>query len=51
MEIVNPQFQSFTAKIIITGTAIPNRQVMLHAMESGYVSEVLVDIGDVVDLG
>jgi RND family efflux transporter MFP subunit len=51
VEIVNPQFQSFTAEIIITGTAIPNRQVMLHAMESGYVSEVLVDIGDVVAKG
>jgi len=36
---------------LITGTAEPNREVKLHAMESGYVEAVYKDIGDAVQKG
>ena len=51
VEVVNPQQRSFTADILISGTAQPNQKVIVYAMESGYVQNVLVDIGDNVAKG
>ena len=51
VEVVNPIERSFTANILITGTAEPNQKVTIYAMESGYVQNILVDIGDVVAKG
>jgi len=51
VEVTNPAYRSFVAEILITGTAKPNREVMLHAMESGYVKAVFKDIGDGVYKG
>ncbi|MBL4658056.1 MAG: hypothetical protein JKX73_08665, partial [Flavobacteriales bacterium] len=33
VEVVNPAFRSFNAELHIVGTAMPNQQVMVHAME------------------
>ncbi len=51
VEVVNPIERSFSADILITGTAEPNQKVIIYAMESGYVQNILVDIGDVVVVG
>ena len=51
VEVVNPMERSFTADILITGTAEPNQKVIIYAMESGYVQNILVDIGDIVAKG
>ena len=51
VEVVNPIERSFSADILITGTAEPNQKVIIYAMESGYVQNILVDIGDVVAKG
>ncbi|MFT4566089.1 MAG: RND family efflux transporter MFP subunit [Saprospiraceae bacterium] len=51
VEVVNPQRRSINADILITGTAMPNQTVELHAMESGYLSKMNVDIGDRVRKG
>ncbi len=49
--VVHPAYRSFISEVLITGTARPNREVMLHAMESGYVESVYADIGDEVRKG
>jgi len=51
VEVVKPQQRSFTAEVLITGTAQPNQKVILYAMESGYVKSINKDIGDVVKEG
>ena len=51
VEVVKPVPNKFTAEIQITGTAMPNQKVMLHAMESGYLKSIQKDIGDVVRQG
>ncbi len=51
VEVVHPQNRSFNADILITGTAMPNQTVQLHAMESGYLTRMNVDIGDKVRKG
>lgn len=51
VEVTHPGYRSFVAEILITGTAEPNREVLLHAMESGYVKAVYKDIGDAVQKG
>lgn len=51
VEVTVPAYRSFVSEVLITGTAEPNREVMLHAMESGYVEAVYKDIGDVVQKG
>lgn len=48
VEVLQPRYQSFLADIKIIGKANANRVVLLHAMESGVVRSVLVDIGDQV---
>jgi membrane fusion protein (multidrug efflux system) len=51
VKVVHPKENSFVAEISIVGTVIPNRKVMLHAMENGMVSKMLVDIGAKVSKG
>ncbi|MGR3301330.1 MAG: efflux RND transporter periplasmic adaptor subunit [Candidatus Scalindua sp.] len=51
VEVVKPQKRSFIAEILITGTARPNQKVTLYAMESGYVKNIFMDIGDMVSKG
>lgn len=51
VEVVKPQKRSFIAEILITGTARPNQKVTLYAMESGYVRNIFMDIGDMVSKG
>ncbi len=51
VEVVNPQTRSFQAQVMITGTAMPNQTVQLHAMESGQVVRLGKDIGDRVKKG
>ena len=51
VEVVQPIERSFTATLLITGTAMPNQQIMLHSMESGYVKSITKDIGDKVNKG
>ena len=51
VEVVKPQPRSFKGEILITGTAMPNQKVMIHAMESGYLKSILKDIGDNVRQG
>lgn len=48
VEVVKPQQRSFIAEVLITGTARPNQKVTLYAMESGYVQNIFIDIGDTV---
>ena len=51
VEVVKPQKRSFVAEVLITGTARPNQKVPLYAMESGYVQNIVMDIGDMVSKG
>ena len=51
VEVVNPMKRSFNAELHIVGTAVANQQVMVHAMEGGYVSNISKDIGDYVVAG
>ena len=51
VEVVHPTNRSFNAELHIVGTAMPNKQVMVHAMEGGYVSSINKDIGDYVVAG
>lgn len=51
VEVTVPAYRSFVSEVLITGTAEPNREVMLYAIESGYVKTVYKDIGDRVQKG
>lgn len=51
VEVVKPQRRSFVADVLITGTARPNQMVTIYAMESGYVKNIFVDIGETVHKG
>ncbi|PCH96451.1 MAG: hypothetical protein COB85_03510 [Bacteroidetes bacterium] len=51
VEVVNPDYRDFTGEILITGTAMPNKIVLVHAMESGYLRVIHKDIGDQVKQG
>lgn len=51
VEVMNPLSRSFVNEILITGTAEPNREVMLHAMQSGSLKSIYKDIGDLVRKG
>ena len=51
VQVVNPIKKTFTEGPLITGSAEPNQQVMLYAMESGYVQTMHKDIGDAVRKG
>lgn len=51
VEVLQPLYQSFIADIKIIGKANANKVVLVHAMESGIVSSIVVDIGDQVQKG
>lgn len=51
VEVSNPKQRSFTAEVLITGAARPNRIVTLYAMESGVLTRIRKDIGDRVVKG
>jgi len=51
VEVVTPKQRSFTAEILITGTAYPNQKVTIYAMESGMLSQIKKEIGDKVQKG
>lgn len=51
VEVVTPKQRSFTAEILITGTAQPNQMVTIYAMESGVLSQIKKEIGDKVQKG
>ena len=51
VEVVQPKIRSFEAERSITGTAMANQSVLLHAMESGSVRNIRKDIGDRVQPG
>jgi RND family efflux transporter, MFP subunit len=51
VEVAKPQKRSFIAEVLITGTARPSQKVTLYAMESGYVQNIVIDIGDMVSKG
>ena len=51
VEVVKPSPRSFKAEVLITGTALPNQKVLLHAMESGFLKSIQKDIGDFVRQG
>lgn len=51
VEVVKPQPRTFTAEVLITGTATPNQKVTIYAMESGYIKSIRKDIGDKVKKG
>jgi len=51
VKVVNPKQRSFTSVLQIIGNAIPNKQVDIHAMEGGFLSELKKDIGDKVYAG
>lgn len=51
VEVVKPKQRSFTAEVLITGTALPNQIVTLYAMESGMLMQMRKDIGDKVKQG
>jgi RND family efflux transporter MFP subunit len=49
--VVNPKRNTFVSDLHIVGTAMPNQQVLVHAMEGGYVENIARDIGDYVIAG
>lgn len=51
VEVVKAEKRIFTAEIQISGTAMPNKKVILYAMESGYVQKIRKDIGEPVTKG
>ena len=51
VKVVNPQQRSFTSTLQIIGNALPNKQVDIHAMEGGFLSDLKKDIGDKVQKG
>lgn len=51
VKVVNPQQRSFTSSLQIIGNALPKKQVNIHAMEGGFLSELKKDIGDKVQKG
>lgn len=51
VEVVKPARRSFAAEVLITGRAKPFQKVTLYAMESGFMKDMRVDIGDQVQRG
>ncbi|MBK8920406.1 MAG: efflux RND transporter periplasmic adaptor subunit [Saprospirales bacterium] len=51
VEVINPSRNAFTAEVVISGKAMPNQVVTLHAMESGFVTTMRKNIGDAVQKG
>ena len=40
VKTVNPEIRNFTSELQIIGNAFPNKQVRIHAMEGGFLSEL-----------
>jgi len=51
VEVIKPSTRSFNSELTITGTIKPDKSVVLHAMEQGFVKSISVDIGDRVSSG
>ena len=51
VKVVHPELKSFTSTLRIIGNAKANKEVDLHAMESGVIIRVEKDIGDKVNKG
>ena len=51
VEVVHPRARDFTSTVSVVGSAAPNQVVQLHAMESGFVTSIRKDIGDIVREG
>ena len=51
VEVVKPIKRSFIVELLISGTAQPNQDVIVYALESGYVHNIYKDIGDNVKKG
>ena len=51
VKVVKPQQRNFTSTLQIIGNALPNKQVNIHAMEGGFLSDLKKDIGDKVQKG
>ncbi|HLF62622.1 MAG TPA: efflux RND transporter periplasmic adaptor subunit [Saprospiraceae bacterium] len=51
VEVVTPQQRAFRTEIQVTGTALAHQQIVVYAMESGYVQHISKDIGDLVRKG
>jgi RND family efflux transporter MFP subunit len=48
---VHPKYRSLVSPLEVAGELIPYQQVKLHAMVSGYIKNIYVDIGDRVYTG
>ena len=51
VKVVHPELKSFTSTLRIIGNAKANKEVGLHAMESGVIIRIKKDIGDKVNKG
>ena len=51
VKVVHPELKSFTSTLRIIGNAKANKEVGLHAMESGVIIRIKKDIGDKVKKG
>ena len=51
VKVVYPELKSFTSTLRIIGNAKANKEVDLHAMESGVIIRIKKDIGDKVNKG
>jgi RND family efflux transporter MFP subunit len=51
VKVVHPELKSFTSTLRIIGNAKANKEVDLHAMESGVIIRIKKDIGDKVNKG
>ena len=51
VEVVKPSKIEYTTSLDITGNLVANQEVMVHAMEGGALTDLRVDIGDVVRSG
>lgn len=48
VEVVTPSKIEYSTSLDITGNLVANQEVMIHAMEGGALTDLKVDIGDVV---
>jgi RND family efflux transporter MFP subunit len=51
VEVVSPVKRRYSSQLDITGTMEANQKVLLHSMESGFISSITKDIGDYVIKG
>ena len=51
VEVVKPSKIEYSTSLDITGNLVANQEVMVHAMEGGALTDLRVDIGDMVKSG